>query len=749
MRTPVLSLVAIVAMMNFPALVAAKTIVGIGIAKSDDRVYTWFDDGTVTQGDSDNLQKYDLRRANPYKVATNKGATGGPSEIVAMSIAGNDHVFTWYKDGTCSEGTSTDLGIYQVRLPVNHYDEPMSAVVGIGIAGSDDRVFVWYNDQTRSVGTTRDFQKYEKPKHYDLLSDPMNPGTQFTPADIVEIDIAKDDRVYTWFRNGIHSSGTSSQLGKTDVGAYIRSHVLYNSFSPPGNSNPVLQTLETPPIGGIAPATTYCGGHDASVAAGPHYLAISDTYWLKFIDRVSGKTLDLGPVGNQIDATNSCAGTISGENFFSAFFDPTSDVYVNNNVGFRRKCDDPNFPPTNNTDENNVDRKFCITGHGASLYDLRIIFDPMRQRFFITAQVRNGGLLPVTPGDTNSPPSGACASFHGPKGAVVWTPDATICSMPRHHKLLAVSKSEDPRDGFHQYLITENTIADWPDVAVNGSRVILSNLGPVEEPPTWPTEIGVVQVLDTNGVTNGSPHPAYFEYFPKDLDGLRAVLAPTHHGHTQGLTFLLSDTGRLAIYGIPDHPDPWNAPALLVTHEFGTSRKGPSARGAVYRDGTLFFVDSTGSAKDGAKPLSTGSTVQNGVRVVSVHVSPSGQTLNSSVDIDETFNPPDSSLSFDDPAIEVNKNGTVVIGYHVELRNWHDRVTIAQARLWTSGKSPGTEVSISPGTASGTVLSCMPCRHKNDYATVVMDPSDDTSFWTALPYTSAGSVETAITKVKP
>jgi hypothetical protein len=160
-------------------------------------------------------------------------------------------------------------------------------------------------------------------------------------------------------------------------------------------------------------------------------------------------------------------------------------------------------------------------------------------------------------------------------------------------------------------------------------------------------------------------------------------------------------------------------------------------------------VDSTGSAKDGAKPLSTGSTVQNGVRVVSVHVSPSGQTLNSSVDIDETFNPPDSSLSFDDPAIEVNKNGTVVIGYHVELRNWHDRVTIAQARLWTSGKSPGTEVSISPGTASGTVLSCMPCRHKNDYATVVMDPSDDTSFWTALPYTSAGSVETAITKVKP
>ena len=368
----------------------------------------------MTQGDSGNLQKYELRRANPYQVA----GGGSPSDIVAMSIARNDHVFTWYKDGSCSEGTSTDLGKYQGRQPVNLHGKIMSDVVGIGIAGSNDHVYVWYKDQTHSVGTTRNFQAYEGLKHYDLLSDPMNPGAQFTPADIVEIDIAKDDRVYTWFRNGIHSSGTSSQLGKTDVGAYIRSHVLYNSFSPSGNSNPVLQTLKTPPGGGIAPATTYCGSHDASVAASPHFLAISDTQSLKFIDRASGKTLDLGPVnGDPIDAANSCTGLISGKKFFSAFFDPASDVYVNNNVGFRRRCDDPTFPATNNTDESNVDRKFCITGKdNASLYDLRIVFDPTSGRFFITAQVRNGGFFPVTPERADSPPSWACAHFHAQRG---------------------------------------------------------------------------------------------------------------------------------------------------------------------------------------------------------------------------------------------------------------------------------------------------------------------------------------------
>jgi hypothetical protein len=719
----------------------AKSIVGIGIAKSNDRVYTWFNDGTVTQGDSGNLQKYGMRRARSYQVPG-----GSPLDIVAMSIAGNDHVYTWYTDGTRSVGTSTNLGAYQGRQSVNLHGKSMSDVVGIGIAGSNDHVYIWYNDQTRSVGTSQDFQAYQTPQHYDLFNDPLKPGIALTPLDIVEIDITKTDLVHTWFRNGIHATGSSIQLGKTDVGAYIRSHVLYN-FLGRNRTPSILQGSGAPANGGgIPPATTYCGSHDAMAAISPNFIAISDTTWLKFIERGTGKVLDLGTAGQDpINPNDSCSGLISGKKFFSAFFDPNRDVYVNNNVGFRRQCDDPNFPATNNTDESGVDRKFCITGKdNASLYDVRVIFDAVSKHFFITAQVRNGGFFPRTAAD-DSPPSWACAHFHHPDGSVAWTGDPEICSMPRHHKLLAVSKDEDPRDGFHEYLVTENTIADWPLIGVNGSRVVLSNGGDMEEPPIWPAEVGVVQVFNLDAVATGKLHPPYFEYFPNDLDGLGAATPPVHHGNTQGLTFLVAKPGRLAIFGMPDAPDPWVAPSLLVTHEFGTSQKGPDPGGSVYRNGILYFVDATHSAKSG--PLPDGSTVQNGVRVVSVHVHKNGQILDSSVDLDETFDPDDTSISFDDPSIDVNRNGTILIGYHAELRDWHVPRSVARARVWAFGHPSDTDLLVTPGVDVSGSTCKQPCRQKNDYTTTVVDPADDVGFWTALPYTDTVSVRTSITKV--
>jgi len=320
--------------------------------------------------------------------------------------------------------------------------------------------------------------------------------------------------------------------------------------------------------------------------------------------------------------------------------------------------------------------------------------------------------------------------------------------MSRHHKLLAVSKSEDPRDGFHEYLVTENTIADWPAIGVNGSRVVLSNGGDMFEPPQVPVETGVVQVFDLNSVATGKLHPPYFEYFRNSLGGLANVMPPVHHGNTQGHTFLVATPGRLTIFGMPNAPDAWVAPPLLVTHEFGTSLKGPSPEGVVYRNGTLFFVDATHSGKTG--PTTIGTTVQNGVRVVSVKVHPNGQNLDSSVDLDEVFEPSDTSLSFDDPAIEVNKNGTILIGYHVELRDWNDPVSIARARVWPGGTPPGIDLLVTPGTSSGVTGTCtQPCRQKNDYTTVVIDPADDFSFWTVLPYTEVGNVRTAITQVTP
>ena len=88
-----------------------RRIVGISIACSNDHVYTWYSDRTVSVGTSENLAAY--QPPHPYSLPFGKT----PDDIVEIGIAGNDHVYTWYRDSTVSSGTSTDLAIW-ILAPV-------------------------------------------------------------------------------------------------------------------------------------------------------------------------------------------------------------------------------------------------------------------------------------------------------------------------------------------------------------------------------------------------------------------------------------------------------------------------------------------------------------------------------------------------------------------------------------------------------------------------------------------------------
>lgn len=168
----------------------ANDVAGIGIAGSDDVVYAWYLDGTVSAGDTGNLTS---RRA-PYAYTLPPGKT--PYDIVDMDIAGSDdHVFAWYRDGTVSSGTSSDLDAYRAPQP---YTLPpgktVGDIVGIGIAGSNDRVYVWYADGTVSSGSSRDLDAFTPPQ--PVAMPPERSATQ-----IMAIAIAgSDDHVYTWFK---------------------------------------------------------------------------------------------------------------------------------------------------------------------------------------------------------------------------------------------------------------------------------------------------------------------------------------------------------------------------------------------------------------------------------------------------------------------------------------------------------------------------------------------------------------------
>src|SRR6185503_5867514 len=78
---------------------APEQIVAMSIACSNDHVYTWYDDGNVTIGNSETLDAYRPYEP-PHRYSLPEGKTR--ADIVGMGIAGNDHVYTWYVDGTVS-----------------------------------------------------------------------------------------------------------------------------------------------------------------------------------------------------------------------------------------------------------------------------------------------------------------------------------------------------------------------------------------------------------------------------------------------------------------------------------------------------------------------------------------------------------------------------------------------------------------------------------------------------------------------
>jgi len=182
--------------------VGQSEIVGISIACSNDHVYTWYSDGTVSVGTSENLSAYEA----PHFYSLPFGKT--PADIVEIGIAGNDHVYTWYRDQTLSVGTSTDLDKYQPRHPDRlTLGTSPDSIVGIDIACSNDHVYAWFRDGRVSSGTSDDLDKYQTLSRF-------TPGSFKSAFMIVGIGIAGNDHVYAWYTDHKASSGTSTLLSK-------------------------------------------------------------------------------------------------------------------------------------------------------------------------------------------------------------------------------------------------------------------------------------------------------------------------------------------------------------------------------------------------------------------------------------------------------------------------------------------------------------------------------------------------------
>ena len=327
------------------------------------------------------------------------------------------------------------------------------------------------------------------------------------------------------------------------------------------------------------------GVADPMVAAGNQYLIVSDIGGMAFFDKQ----------GEPLSVKNGMPTSMGFKDFFAGFIAKTNDdgslneSNINLYLGVPKACDSPDYPET-------YGNRFCV----GEFYDPRVTFDATSKRFFVIAQARHplwnnsayGYCGYYSQRESDVADKSKCAIVKKGKCNTLVTSTET-CDLTRRYLAFAVSKTEDPRDGFHQYMVTQSNHRDWPWMAVNGNHFVTAHRGEYStHTGEGEEDSAVATVFSVQALKSGEQHPPYFLYRSKSVDGVKSVLPATHHQNATGLTYLLgrSKGTRLDIFAFPQTSDPWTAPTLLKT-SVNLSTDKPKVVGAVYRQGRIYLVD--------------------------------------------------------------------------------------------------------------------------------------------------------------
>jgi len=457
-------------------------------------------------------------------------------------------------------------------------------------------------------------------------------------------------------------------------------------------------------------------GVDAGIAVGNQYIIVVHEGRIAFFDK-SGKPL-AGKAG--------FATSMSATEFFGAFLAPIkqdgSVNYDNINRYLRFpadapiKCDADESPP-----------KFpCVV----EFYDSRALFDPASKRFFILSAARHK----LWRGDTPNNPSGQ------------------YDTLTRRYVAFAISRTQDPREGFHQYMLTESNYRDWPRIAVSGNAFVIAH-NSSGDPDSY-----VAYVLSANALKNGEKNPPRFRYNQSDI-GLAAVVPVTHFDSPNGLTFLLRAEGaKINIIAFPQPGGQWQKPAVTKTSVTLTEAPSMMRSGAVYRNGRIHFV--------GVKKVQEGSPPRFSVRVVRIPVTVSASGISASTSaaggfLDWLFgkNAPEDTptdlVSYEMPSSAVNKAGDMLLGYgRSPVQTQNPLMPEARYTMWYAGESKQRRSRLLQAGTYQPLQDGEPINFygKGDFTSVVIDPADDKTFWMALFYgdpSRPGAFKTVTGKVAP
>jgi hypothetical protein len=306
------------------------------------------------------------------------------------------------------------------------------------------------------------------------------------------------------------------------IGRLTTGPLLKNPF---GNASP-------PP--GLVANSALGAGPDPQIAVGHHFAVEAQAGAIEFVDK---KLKQLKPRSGGVPTS------IAARDFFSFFIQPTLSDGSPNLKDVNRylptvpgaTCDLSAPPPAPVSGEATPDGPppagTCIN----DFYDVRVSYDVVHRRFVVVASARPQ-IWPEDP----SRPNRTDNNDHGKldAGAV-------------RYFAIAVSRHEDPRDGFHQYFLVEDTqLTEWPMLSITPYALVIGHHGALADDGRPALIVVNVQQLEI-----GKPSPSYFTRSIGDFGGSGQLIPAQARGQSSGRVWLLNAGVKPPkVWAFPDQP---------------------------------------------------------------------------------------------------------------------------------------------------------------------------------------------------
>jgi hypothetical protein len=678
------------------------------------------------------------------KVTAASSAKAGIADNVALAAMGSTKVVTALRQD------SQDLKLisWQVVDTVRRLDTIAAGPVGrvAAVTLGWDRVISAVQDNAKDLKLI-DFADFS----VGLLRSQWGPATTSTTSVAVQPSTSlprvrsagkfDDERLMPQQRIGL-------PIPKLINRAVENGEVLTPGPPPPGPP----QVQAPPPNLVFFPSLS---GVDPMIAVGKNFVIVSEDHAIEFMHKTGPKA------GQQLESKAGEPTLMQSKTFFDGFFRPTNaDGSVNrNNINLHGR-----FPPSFDA------AVVCMpTTSSPALpcmneaYDTRVIYDPYRGRFIVMSAMRGSGLSGAT----------------------------TL--VARRYIAIAISRTEDPRDGFDQYATTESNYSDWPRIASGDGVLVAAHnacKGPENDDICGEDHQDIAgnsmalrpmaTVYRIDDMIDRQPAPRNWKIYPYQVGG-GTFYPVAHHGDSGGWTYLVKPTSGLDIYRFKQPNNNWDDVPTLQKDSFELEGGASGFREAIHFRFSKLYLGGAVSVADRVPNVSPERWHVRGVRIPIANTSnlKVGPCPGTSGCLDFDFglhaleDAAADELSYELGSLVPDRDGNMLLVYGrvpVKMKNpigqearfsiyYNDSRALVRSRLIQAGGAVLKDKYCSGGNKETTAVAenyfhiwygsddCESQTDFQDYGTAVVDP-DGKSFWVAHAYADGTSKSFKIVAAK-